>query len=409
MIFTIGIQQTKAEDCDCGSCHGADQHSGDSNWQGCSGCHDSPPQTGTHLVHYNSDPIKGLVYGDIALSSVADAYKFGCGNCHPLDNTFHMDNILQVELYNTESPEGSIKSLNPAGAEYTAGPQVTTYAHKIAGGPDFSYSNGTCSNVYCHSYNDWTTPLPQYTTLLECTGNGFTWTDGACYGVPTPWTPAEADWPVPSNTVTTRHYRTQTWGGGPLTCSGCHANSPYTAYPTNDGGAGDSHSWIDQNGLNNLHMNNMTLDRFHEPINCRICHNDTIADPSPVSTDWISTFFDYEGTIYASYTGWYDYPFPTFGDVAIDDFSKHVNGTVNVAFDEINSVEYSPTAIHIQTVAAYEPSTKTCSNVSCHKKEAEVTWGTPYRYYENIECYRCHGPVGWFGTIRYDCYTCHPK
>jgi len=81
LIFTVGVQPTKAEDCDCGYCHGANHH-GD-NWAGCSTCHDSPPQTGTHVTHYGSAPLMMLTYGDTSVTSVDDAYKFGCGNCHP--------------------------------------------------------------------------------------------------------------------------------------------------------------------------------------------------------------------------------------------------------------------------------------------------------------------------------------
>jgi len=62
----------------------------------------------------------------------------------------HNNGVVEVELYNPASPADSLKAKNPANAEYAPGSTVTTYPGNIEG-RSFSWTDGTCSNVYCHS------------------------------------------------------------------------------------------------------------------------------------------------------------------------------------------------------------------------------------------------------------------
>jgi len=345
-LIPIGVQQAKAADCDCGSCHG-DQHG--PNWQGCATCHGNPPATGSHVTHFGTDTIAGQ-YGDTRITQDFDpnnlsSYQIGCGNCHPLDNTQHRNGTVNVELYNAASPAGSLKAKNLASASYTPG--GTTF-NDVNGLP---YTLGTCNGVYCHSYNAWTTPG----------------------GVPTPWPQNQNDPPVPPNTVTTKYYQTPQWGGASLTCSGCHGNPPRTNYLTNAGGSGDSHSWLDDYAYEDLHGWNMG---YWWPVNCRTCHNDTVQEASPWS----------RGTWSEAGLSWYDVAL--YGDVPINNYSKHVNGTADVAFDKVNPLVYTDT-LSLADASYYAP-TKTCSSVACHRAETSVTWGTPYRFWDSTECNRCH-------------------
>src|SRR5512147_1746692 len=152
-VLSTNVSLSSADvGCDCASCHVSSPHGTIS--VGCSGCHDSPPQTGTHLVHYGSLPLDSLPYGDTGVGSTDPAYKFGCGNCHPLDITKHNNGTVEVELSNPLAPAGSLKAKNPLNAVYSAGSTTTVYAAKnpaVIGNRSLSYSNGTCSNVYCHS------------------------------------------------------------------------------------------------------------------------------------------------------------------------------------------------------------------------------------------------------------------
>ena len=319
-IFTVDVQKTKAEDCDCGYCHGSNHH-GD-NWTGCSTCHDTPPQTGTHLTHYNSSTLAYLTYGDTAVTSTDDAYKFGCGNCHPLDNAKHRDGIVQVELYNAASPAGSLKAKNPSDAAYTPGAQVTTYANKLAGQPDFSYSNGTCNNVYCHSGftvisgTPVSLPLtsPPATVPSGYKLNGSYIMDETCSNVTYD----------PYFVITGRVYKTTPeWGTNNdglsttfTTCKECH-EFPLTTWEINaPAGVGDSHQWVDPiYGYNWRHAYNMG----GGPIQCRVCHNTTITQNGTaywtvVNGDWIIAY----------------------NPVPLSSRVKHVNGTPDVAIDTVN-------------------------------------------------------------------------
>jgi predicted CxxxxCH...CXXCH cytochrome family protein len=250
-----------------------------------------------------------------------------------MDPAKHRNGTVEVELYNPQAPAGSLKALSPSTATYVPGSTVYT------GTRGYTYTKGTCSNVYCHSYTEWTTPG----------------------GVPLS-TDCSSYWPP--NLVITRKYVTHGWGDS-ITCSGCHAFPPRTSYPANDGGAGDSHSWIDMYGYDNLHTFNMSF----APISCKYCHNDTVQQLNTYTRDNMDV--------------------TTLGAVPISNFSKHVNGTNDVAFDKQNPFVYN-TSMSLSN-ASYDTATKTCSNVSCHLNQTSVKWGTPYRWYDySYECDRCH-------------------
>ncbi|MFC1845374.1 MopE-related protein, partial [Thermodesulfobacteriota bacterium] len=339
----------------------------------CNSCHALPPNTGTHLTHYNGTD-SSLVYGDLRITEdftagqVSTVNMIGCGNCHPTDTVSHGNQTWgDVELAVTGGPTGYLKDLSVNGS-YSYDP-VTEI--------------GTCSNVYCHSVNSWTTTGP----------------------VPMPWPEADG-WdkdvdglprPLPDNIVTVRAYQDVTWNTGEtLTCSGCHGNPPQTSAADNDGGAGDSHYWVDSNGYENLHVYNM----FFEPIGCRTCHYDTVQE-------WDDT----QGVGWDEDSG-FSPPRRYYNDVDIYDKAKHVNGTVDVVFDTVNDYTYFP-SWNPQTGITYEldsssfdPESKTCSNVGCHIQETAVTWGLPYRWNENTECDRCHEATGApFGSACYDCHA----
>jgi predicted CxxxxCH...CXXCH cytochrome family protein len=336
------------ETCDCASCHGSNPPGHVNGAMSCSGCHDAPPQTGTHLVHYGSAPVDVMSYGDTGVSSTDAAYKFGCGNCHPLDITKHNNGTVDVELYDLSAPAGSLKSKNPASAAYTRGLITFTYASKIAGGGSFSYSNGTCNNVYCHS--------------------GKTVTSGPVglpigmdqYGNPTY---------DPYTVTLSRIYKaTPPWGttGTFTTCTECHEFPLKTSYPSVQAGVGDSHQWIDDYGYGNLHAYNMGFN----PLSCRTCHYGTITQ----SNTWTRDSMD----------------ITTYNSVPLASRRLHVNGTSDVLFNTVNPVSYGTVTFNLSG-AAYDPITKSCSNVACHLQQTKVTWGSPYRWWiEPTECDVCH-------------------
>jgi trimeric autotransporter adhesin len=340
--------------CSAISCH----NNGSATWGGtlgCDGCHDAPPATASHLKHYGGT-VAQAGYGATGiaqdLSANESAYVMNCGNCHPMNNAKHGNGIVDVELYSPQAPAGSLKALNPASAAYAPGATVLRDSRGIA------YSNGSCSNVYCHSYKSWSTPT----------------------GVPNPTTCNPAP---PADLVTATNYRTVTWGGAPLDCAGCHANPPRTRYPENAGAAGDSHSWIGPvtewgYPLEYLHTSNMGTQAFSppwpEPISCLYCHNGTVRQANSFSYDTS------------------DPAYPVImGNVPIVNFSNHVNGKNDVAFEkQLPAPAIGSWSDQKLTNASYEPATKTCSNVICHPLRTQVKWGTPYKGEFDYDCARCH-------------------
>jgi predicted CxxxxCH...CXXCH cytochrome family protein len=305
---------------------------------GCNSCHDSPPNTASHQKHYASNAV-GVKYGDLRITqsftNYSSGYVFGCGNCHPMDIAYHNNGVVNVELYNPLATIGSLKAKNPVTATYVTGPEV------FLGSNGIPYTKGTCSNIYCHSYND--------STTIGAIGDG------------------DVNWEA--KTVITRIYKNVTWGVTVLSCSGCHGNPTQTSSLTNDGGAGDSHSWIDEYGYQNLHTYNMS----YAPVSCTYCHNDTVKQMNSYTVDGMGV--------------------RTLSGVPISNFSKHVNGSNDVAFDKQNAFIYSSAYSGDKSMslsaATYDSSTKNCLNVSCHRAQKVVKWGTPYRWYYN-ECNVCH-------------------
>lgn len=375
LLFTTDAPESTAADCDCNVCHG-DHHG--PGWAGCSSCHDSPPQTGTHRRHYDSASLLFLSYGDTSVTSTPEAYKFGCGNCHPLDNSKHADGTLQVELYNANSPEGSIKAKHPSTAAYTPGTTITSYPHKVAGQPDFSWSDGSCSNVYCHSGYTYTSgPVG---APLEALGRYIL--DQTCNLTYEPYTVNYQ-----------RIYKTTpAWGtaGDPLftACTACHDFPLNTEFPDNLAGVGDSHQYIDSNGQGNIHGINMST--TNGPVLCRTCHYGTV---TTVNT---THYEDINGNPGGNIAVW--------DPVPLASRATHVNGAPNVVFDMINNISYSyiytgGTWTFTLSNPTYDPATKTCSNVACHfssghrifqNRQQKVVWGRPARMTVQGECDSCH-------------------
>jgi len=304
----------------------------------CDSCHGLAPAIGAHLAHFNgTDPT--LVYGDLRITEdfmagqVSSTYMIGCGNCHPLNPAFHGNQVWgDIELYNND---------------LTNYPDLQDSLKLKSPDASFDPTTKTCSSVYCHSYNTWTT-------------------EGS---VTIPWTQATE---LPGNIKTTRIFKDVTWNSGEtLTCKGCHDMAPKTSSPDNDGGAGDSHYWIDPYGYENMHVWNMG----YTPLSCRTCHYDTVQEPS---TGYVDSTTNRR----------------VYNDVALYDKAKHVNGSIDVAFDTVNNYTYNTSggAVDIDlSQASFDQTTKTCSSVGCHLTETEVKWGVPFRWWDSTECNRCHG------------------
>jgi predicted CxxxxCH...CXXCH cytochrome family protein len=306
----------------------------------CGTCHALPPATGAHLKHAG---LAAPLYG--GLGTAADVanpagYAFGCGYCHPLDASRHMNGgLAELELFSSSS--GGLKALTPSTASYTPGATESTDAHGI------TYTLGTCNNVYCHSRATYETPG----------------------GVPEPGVDfSVAGYPIvyPSYALTRgRAYASIAWGGPNPGCGGCHGLPPRTAAPLVGAMAGQSHSFIDAEGRESGHAFNHGL---AQPLACRTCHRATVAAASSTSRD--------------------DAGVSQYGPVPIAGFDRHVNGGADVVFDTVEPIAY-PTPLTLEG-AGWEPATATCTNVACHRQQSSVRHGTPFRYRNAFECNACH-------------------
>jgi predicted CxxxxCH...CXXCH cytochrome family protein len=350
--------------CSNTSCHAAP--AGARKWGAlpgdCNGCHESPPDSPSHVKHFSGTALQAS-YTSVSIAGDSSVgYLFNCANCHPRDPIFHRDGTVQVELHDPAAPAGSVKLLNPSAAQYASGSST------LFDSRNYAYTNGTCSNVYCHSYNSFTTPT-------DCV---FTNQSGANV----------CDNYAQANLQVTRIYRDVTWNSSlPNDCSGCHANAPRSDFMNNDGMTGDSHAWGTPSGIEQGHFNKEFIDI--NPTTCSYCHNDTV---KTVSKWWRP--------------GLENPPYYThFSSVPISGFAKHVNGRNDVAFEKSKPYTmehgslYDPTALvrtdFSLTSATYVPETKTCNSVSCHLDQTSVKWGKTYRGYKAWEgydnvCLECH-------------------
>jgi predicted CxxxxCH...CXXCH cytochrome family protein len=411
-IVAVDVQRTTAGDCDCGLCHGSTPPHA-AGWQGCGTCHGFPPATGSHLTHFrDAGGVLGNYqpYGSTSIAqdsypdpnTPAPSYMMGCGNCHPLDNAKHQNGVVDVEVYAATAPPDSLKAQNPASASFAPGSTVTTYTR---GAYTFSYTNGTCSDVYCHSGNTVASsgpvgnPLPYPANPVPPgfkLNNGYTM-DETCSSV------TYAPYTVNYQRV---YKTTPAWGtaGTFTTCTECHEFPLTTWGPAVQAGVGDSHQWYNNlEPWNYGHANNMD---YFSGIPCSTCHNGTAnyrgGSPPiyPLTADKVPTYWVQVGG------KWIKAYYP----VPLRNRALHVNGKPDVAFDAANGYRYyydspgygSYNVLYSLTSAAYDPATKTCSNVSCHYNgdvkadpplwQQKVKWGSPYRgwYGPGAECDQCH-------------------
>ncbi len=345
----------------------------------CVTCHGVPPETGAHLTHFGGDPDLAA-YGTADNLSTPSAYTFQCGSCHPLASTSHLNGTVDVELYNGAAPAGTLKNRNPSTASYTPGGTPYTDADGIP------YTLGTCSNVYCHSETEWSSPDPISAPLLA--PEGWPILDGNGNLTYDPYTVTE-----------TTAYASVNWGDSALDCNACHRNGPQTTYPDVQAAVGNSHGWLDDYGYEDLHA----WSHGYDPLTCRVCHYGTVTAAMTWSRDAAGI--------------------TSYDDVPIADKSYHVNGVKDVAFDTVNPVVFSSS--FDLTGMTYDPVTKVCASTPCHLNQTDPEWGKPYRYYNSLECDQCHryggpwppGERGGIGAtadrvdhsayVDQDCLDCH--
>jgi len=323
----------------------------------CGDCHTVPPTTGAHAVHFGGTTAEAA-YGDDGRLSTTSAYKFNCGNCHPLDSANHGNGTVEIELYNASAT--GFKANNPSTATKSGTGNSTV-----------------CDNVYCHS-------------------NGA---DGANLAYKT----------------------TPQWGStfGTNKCGGCHDNPPQYAGQSHYNASGfmgkegghlvgvhfdNIYDGVAGSGLltagtggNNSHGNSV----YSTTISCYICHS-TVVSSSTVDTYALNNVSSSAMKCSNCHTG--SSPTPLQNGV-IADKSLHINAQKDVAI--VNAFTMKSKAqlrddsrpsmwtrnVGYKVSGAYDSATinstdwdsgtKTCTT-ACHNNQP-VQWGAT-----NVTCNSCH-------------------
>jgi predicted CxxxxCH...CXXCH cytochrome family protein len=391
----------------------------------CDACHGAPPQTGAHLAHAMPVMLDGLAYGDLRILEDVPAggtrYAFGCGHCHPIDPAAH-----EADLGADGLPDVVLSP--PAVA-------VAGDAIKLRNTPQAAWdpATGTCSGVYCHSsgHGDLDAPLdyrttptwtatpsalgcdgchgnpPRYPTAgstsaapnshLQLADDGWEW--GHFAGMPGPWHGSKhgggLGWPG-------------THAAAPITCQTCHFE---TVDPANVKPGG--FFYLDTEGSYALDGPGVDPSRTENPLwrgsQCATCHDGAIAprgagkvlplrhvngrpdvvfDPRPALPD-----------TYASGLPPLASPEP-LAPYFVWSFNVLVDAEIFPPGTSVLQAEDGSKVLSVSLEhAAYDPATRTCTNVGCHlERQSLVGAGTldPLRWGDNYD-------VWWA------CNYCHPK
>jgi predicted CxxxxCH...CXXCH cytochrome family protein len=348
--------------CSTASCHGGYVTP---QWgtagAGCNTCHSSPPATGAHVSHALTTP---TVYGETTVSNFGgEQYDFGCGNCHPTDeSTFHQNGSVDLSLDMNDG--GPIKSMNNA-TDQTSG-YLQTPGTSVTCNAAYCHSNGYQDNFVFQISPDWYGGAFVGDKCSNCHGNSPN--SGGIVG-------------------SGSHYTTDAMGTGEIGGHfvGIHYDNIFT---------GSSGLEAAGNTARGSHGNAATS----STINCQTCHNDTVV----VSGNDQNTIC----------SGCHDGATAAFqGDASINAAgSTHINGQPDVVFNAaevlskaqlrhasipsqwdrtVSGVGYKEDGAYDQSVnqlttsSQYDAGTKTCA-VSCHN-DNPVRWGDT-----GVDCNSCH-------------------
>lgn len=333
------------------------------------------PTTGFHGEHAKNPSSPVDYTSSTGVASDAGNYDFGCGNCHSIALTQHIDGGVDVTLNSTHG--GAIKALN-------------NIANDTGGYVQTQGSSVTCSAAYCHSYID-AGGTRQYATTPDWYGSGFVGDS----------------------------------------CAGCHANSPVSN--AHQGHEVGFHYDVVYSGLAGFMP---VLDSDTVPVGLTYTDKDEIRghggrlSDAVTSTSTVITcnvchwstvtnyFNDQNSTCVGCHN---DTDAPTKGNMTIADKSNHINGGVEVVFfpqtvrtkaqlrDDLADVaeisnnwsrvnnykasdgsSYDEQTDTLANLSSWTAGDKTCTT-SCHLWEASRVDKVPINWEAgSITCIDCH-------------------
>lgn len=355
----------------------------------CERCHLAPPQTGAHVRHAGGRDPEALAYGSLAVSgdlgpSASADYAFGCGHCHPLDPSLHLDGRVEVELAPAPGAEGSLRALSQDGARYDPASRSCSgvYCHSsgqaapaFVATPAWDAASGTLGCDGCHDepprYASGGPGAPDANSHLVLADDG--WESGHFAGLPGPWHTSKhgGNWPDEE--------------AAPITCQTCH-------YESVAPGAG--FYWLRTTGDYHLPGGDATrlTNTLYLNFQCTACH--APGGPAGPGTDAAAPLRHVNGRrdvvfdprVALDPLAWLP-PAPDTPTRPV--WVTHAAPGVALPDPAIPDAVFEGTTLSMTLASArYDAATKTCTNVACHLAQTSVRWGAPH---------------GWAA-----CSTCHP-
>ncbi len=361
----------------------------------CGSCHLAAPADKSHKKHFTGAD-RYAAYGNVSSNQV---FGYNCGVCHPLDPARDHDGTVQVELYNAAAPAGTVKSLNSVLSSYSSGATIFRDSMGV------SYTNGTCSNIYCHSDGTSVGSTLQPTSGKVSWNSWSMYCGGNCHNYPPNYANGS-----PKTNSHVRHYSVGykcqdchynvTTNGSSIIDKAKHVNHAYDLAPspgksftfTFNATTGNSCSLISchSDGTNIatgvLRNKSPSTTWGGATLTCASCHSNPPDYPngSPKANSH---------SAHSAYACYACHSSTASQDGLYANSYYHITGQYNVTGSNMNYT-YSATG-------------GTCSS-SCHSYRA-ATWGGP-----SWECTSCHGyPPQTYGDyynpnvhVRHNLYSC---
>jgi predicted CxxxxCH...CXXCH cytochrome family protein len=405
----------------------------------CGTCHGFPPATGAHLAHYGVTSVE-LVgaagttgYGDLGTletrfpnatpTTAPSKYAFGCGHCHPTDSAKHDDGTVDVDL--APAVAGSLKMRNDPLAAFNSGTK-------------------SCSGVYCHSSGQ---EIPGYVSATPAWGSTVSLGCGGCHGNPPNYASGGANSKTANShvaldsrgtlwghfalpmfsmydpTPTIRHAQGMAWtlfttaynDAAPVTCQTCHSD---TTDPGNVRGAGGFY-YLDASGAYAV-----SGDPRNQVYTCASasCHQ-AGAGSTPVGSGKVLPLRHVNGRREVTFDRRTEYPGTTLvtGITPSRPYWFTPSTTTNSGwpFTNVSFFGTSYPSIGAEfdlSNSAYDPGTKTCTNVACHGSQGNTAYTglADYRDLNKAGFYPLRwGATNWRSANPADgefaCQECHRK
>ncbi|NVN98788.1 MAG: CxxxxCH/CxxCH domain-containing protein [Geobacteraceae bacterium] len=369
----LGYPVNKAKGTAVGSCSTSNCHSSGASvfksatWggisTGCDFCHPIANLSAGHIAHVGSFPAALKFYSYTANKSSGTSYTFGCGSCHPNSVSSHLDGIIEVDLVPAVAG-GSLKAKNLSGATINGSKKCNNI---------YCHSNGYSANFKCITTLAWTDKFINYTAASKGSKDKCAW----CHGNSPNSNATRIGSPAHTAHVVGIHFDDIFNGvskklpiSGPASVNAAHGK--------------DSRSTTIN--CNICHAATMTTSANDKNTNCVGCHVGSYAK-NPVSL--------------------------------ISDTSKHVNGTVDVAFaaqkistkaQVVNSSFAAYTANSSGwTRRSNAMSFKTYTSSYDTTKNTLASAASPYTPAAGCLNIACHASISVKWTDTVSCSSCHTR